>query len=129
MLDGVFSRESDGGVLSFEPGEGGRFVETLPNGKVFVIGAITTWSPPCRLAFGWRQATFAPDQSTQVDVNFEAVGDETRVTVTHTGWDAIPEAHVARHGFPAAVFARRHAQWWRGLLAAYNDALSSAEPH
>jgi len=28
----------DPGVLSFEPGEGGRLVETLPSGKVFEIG-------------------------------------------------------------------------------------------
>ncbi|HEY5412547.1 MAG TPA: ATPase, partial [Caulobacteraceae bacterium] len=26
------------GVLAFEPGVGGRFTETLPNGKVFEIG-------------------------------------------------------------------------------------------
>ena len=115
------------GVLSFEPGEGGRLVETLPNGKVFEIGKITTWAPPFHLAFGWRQATFAPDQMTHVDIRFEAVGEETRVTVEHTGWDSVPAAHVARHGFPATLFARRQAEWWQSLLFAYNETLHPPE--
>jgi uncharacterized protein YndB with AHSA1/START domain len=114
----------DPGVLSFEPGEGGRLIETLPNGKVFEIGKVRAWDPPNRLTFGWRQATFAPDQATQVEIRFEAVGDETRVTVEHTGWDSVPAAHVARHGFPGAIFLRRHAEWWQSLLASYKEGLS-----
>jgi hypothetical protein len=115
------------GVLAFEPGEGGRFTETLPSGKVFEIGRIRVWAPPVdgqsdgRLVFGWRQATFAPDQDTEVEVRFEAVGEETRVTVEHRGWDSVPDAHVARHHFPAALFLRRHGEWWQGLLYAYGD--------
>jgi uncharacterized protein YndB with AHSA1/START domain len=107
------------GVLSFEPGEGGRLVETLPSGKVFEIGRVSVWSPPTRLVFGWRQATFAPDQATEVEVRFEPVGDETRVTVEHSGWDSVPAAHVARHGFPDQVFLERHARWWQVLLQDY----------
>ena len=87
-------------MLSFEPGRAGRLIETLPSGKVFEIGRIRAWEPPDRLVFGWRQATFAPDQATEVEVRFEPVGDETRVTVEHRGWDSVPAAHVARHGFP-----------------------------
>ncbi len=106
------------GVLAFEPGEGGRLTETLANGKVFEIGRVRAWEPPHRLVFGWRQATFAPDQDTEVEVRFEAVGDETRVTVEHRGWDSVPAPHVARHGFPNAVFLQRHGEWWRDLLTA-----------
>ena len=112
------------GMLSFDPGEGGRLVETLPNGKVFEIGKIRVWAPPHRLVFGWRQATFQPEQDTEVEVRFDAVGDETRVTVEHTGWDSVPQDHVARHGFPAAVLLRRHGEWWQALLAAFGDALA-----
>jgi len=115
------------GVLSFESGEGGRLVETLPNGKVFEIGKVTTWSPPFRLAFGWRQATFAPDQMTHVEVRFEAVGEETRVTVEHTGWDSVPAAHAARHGLADAYFLQRHATWWQSLLASYKETLVYAQ--
>jgi uncharacterized protein YndB with AHSA1/START domain len=109
----------DPGVLSFERGEGGRLVETLASGKVFEIGRIRVWSPPSRLVFGWRQATFAPDQDTEVEVRFEPAGAETRVTVEHAGWEAIPQMHVAKHHFPNHVFLQRHGEWWRGLLEAF----------
>jgi uncharacterized protein YndB with AHSA1/START domain len=112
------------GVLSFEAGDNGRLIETLSTGKVFEIGRVTVWEPPHRLAFGWRQATFAPEQITQVEIRFEAVGEDTRVTVEHTGWDSIPAAHVARHGMSDAVFLQRHAQWWQDLLAEFSDALA-----
>jgi hypothetical protein len=118
------------GVLAFEPGDGGRLTETLPNGKVFEIGRVRVWSPPADvgdhglLVFGWRQASFAADQDTEVEVRFEAVGDETRVTVEHRGWDSVPDAHVARHSFPTAIFLRRHGEWWQGLLTAYKERAS-----
>ncbi|MEO8926698.1 MAG: SRPBCC family protein [Caulobacteraceae bacterium] len=117
----------DPGVLSFEAGEGGRLIETLPNGKVFEIGKVRVWAPPHRLVFGWRQATFDEGQNTQVDIRFEAVGEETRVTVEHTGWDSVPAAHVARHRFPDAIFLRRHAEWWQLLLASYKQGLDGGK--
>jgi len=40
---------------------------------------------------------YCESASTQLDVRFEAVGDQTRVTVEHRGWDQIPQDHVARH--------------------------------
>jgi uncharacterized protein YndB with AHSA1/START domain len=112
------------GVVSFEGGVGGRFVETLPGGKVFEIGRITVWEPGVRLVFGWRQATFTPDQHTEVEVRFEPVGAETRVTVEHRGWDSVPAEHVARHGFPDMLFLRRHGEWWNGLLASFKGRVS-----
>jgi hypothetical protein len=106
------------GVLSFEPGVGGRLVETRPGGETFEIGRITAWEPGRLLGFSWRQASFAPDQVTQVEIRFEPVGVETRVTVEHRGWDSVPQAHRARHGFPDAIFLRRHAEWWQDQLEA-----------
>ena len=116
----------DPGVMAFEPGAGGRLTTTLANGKVFEIGRIRAWEPPSRLVFGWRQATFTPDQDTEVEVRFEPVGEETRVTVEHIGWDAIPQAHAARHGFPLPLFLTRHGEWWRTLLASYKTDLEDA---
>jgi hypothetical protein len=75
------------------------------------------------LVFTWRQASFAPDQSTEVEVRFESLDRETRVTVEHSGWDALPADHVARHGFPDRVFLSRHAEWWRDLLASFSRSL------
>lgn len=106
------------GVMAFEPGEGGRLTETLANGKVFEIGQVRVWAPGERLVFGWRQATFASDQDTEVEVRFEPIGEETRVTVEHRGWDSVPDEHVVRHGFPNTVFLQRHGEWWQALLEA-----------
>lgn len=111
------------GTVAFEPGEGGRLIETLANGKVFEIGRIRVWSPGERLVFGWRQATFAPDQDTEVEVRFEAVGEETRVTVEHRGWDSVPQEHVARHGFPNPLFLRRHGEWWQALVGSLKQVV------
>lgn len=115
--NGLFQLTPRGdGELRFEGEEGGRLVTTLANGKVFEIGRVTSWRPGELLAFTWRQATFAPDQMTEVKVRFEPVGEETRVTVEHRGWDAIPQEHAARHGFPLAVFQMRQGEHWRALL-------------
>jgi len=104
------------GTLSFENRE--RLITTLANGKVFEIGRVTAWERGARLAFTWRQATFTPDQITSVEVTFRAVGEDTRVTVTHRGWDSIPQEHVARHGFPLQATQGHLANAWRDGLAA-----------
>jgi uncharacterized protein YndB with AHSA1/START domain len=114
------------GLLAFEPGLGGRLTETLANGKVFEVGRITAWEPGSRLAFTWRQASFSAGQMTNVEVRFERVGDETRVTVEHRGWDSVPQEHVARHGFPESVFLQRHGEWWQHLLRSYRVQLGGS---
>ena len=115
----------DPGILAFEPGPGGRLTETLASGKVFEVGRVRAWSPPLRLVFGWRQATFAPGQDTEVEVRFEAVGEETRITVEHRGWDSVPVSHVARHGFTNVLFLQRHAEWWQGLLSSLARSMAT----
>jgi uncharacterized protein YndB with AHSA1/START domain len=127
--NGLFSFTRRGnGVLALEPGEGGRLTESFDDGSVFEIGRVRVWEPPQRLVLSWRQESFAPEQATEVHVSFEAVGSppdlETRVTVQHFGWDTIPSASVAKHGFPAPVFLQRHAEYWQALLRSYNDSLS-----
>jgi uncharacterized protein YndB with AHSA1/START domain len=107
------------GVVSFEGGEGGRFIETLPNGKVFEVGTIKVWKPGERLVFGWRCAWFEPGMDTEVEVRFEAAGEETRVTVEHGGWDTVPVENAARHSFPNLVFLQREAEWWTSMLASF----------
>jgi uncharacterized protein YndB with AHSA1/START domain len=104
------------GVLAFEGGESGRLVSRLANGKVFEIGRVTAWEPGARLAFDWRQVSFPKDMKTRVEVTFEAVADETRVTVRHIGWTALPQDQAARHGFPDMITQQRVANWWRRSL-------------
>jgi uncharacterized protein YndB with AHSA1/START domain len=116
------------GRLSFEPprgagGEGGRLIETRAGGKVFEIGRIRVWDPPVRLVFSWRQASFPLDLHTEVEVGFEAVGDETRVSVEHRGFDQAPPESAARHGFSDQVLLMRLADFWRAQIAAVGDRL------
>ena len=112
------------GTLAFEPGPDGRLVETYPDGESFVVGHIRVWDPPHRLVLSWRHANFAVDQETELHVRFDDIGDaggQTRITVEHFGWDAIPAEHAARHGFPLATFQLRFAEWWQQLLQAVID--------
>lgn len=106
------------GVLAFRDG---RLVETLANGKVFEIGRVLTWEPPERLVFSWRQANFPPELHTEVDVRFEAVGDETRVSVEHRGFHQVPAESAARHGFPDHALLARLAEYWRAQIRAVGD--------
>ncbi len=111
------------GRLAFEPGAGGRLTETLADGKVFEIGRILDWSPPDGLAFSWRQASFPHDLTTEVHVRFEAVGEETRVSVEHRGFDRVPAKSAARHGFPDPALLMRLSEWWRDQLQAVKAAV------
>lgn len=116
--NGLFSfTRRDTRALSFEPGLGGRLLMLQTTGEPFEIGRITRWDPPSRLAFSWRQESFSPEQDTEVRVSFDPVGDETRVTVEHLGWDGIPREHAARHRFPLDVFQLRLAEWWQMMLS------------
>jgi len=112
------------GRLAFEPGVGGRLFTTVGDGKEFEVGRISVWEPGRRLVFQWRQASFQPNQSTEVEVNFEPVGAETRVSIEHRAWDAIPQHHAARHGFPEQETLRHVARWWRTSLASLSDRLT-----
>lgn len=124
--DGLFRITPHGdGELAFEPGVGGRLVTHLPNGEMFEIGRVSVWEPGQRLVFVWRQASFLPEQSTEVEVLFEPVGEETRVSIEHRAWDTIPQRHVARHGFPEHVTLQRVADWWRASLGALQAQLAS----
>ena len=112
------------GVLSFEPGAGGRLIETRAGGKVFEIGQVRVWEPPSKLVFSWRQANFPPDLHTEVEVGFEAVGDETRVSIEHRGFDRAPADSVARHGFPDQYLLTRLADFWRAQITAVGETVA-----
>lgn len=117
--------DRQGGRLAFEPDPPARLVEIGADGERFEIGPVTVWEPPHRLVFGWRQAGFPAGRSTEVSVRFDPVDNGTRVTVEHFGWDAIPEEHAARHGFPLTAFQQRLAEWWQVLLRSLDTRLSA----
>lgn len=104
------------GRLEFLSGEGGSLISHLPDGRQFQVGRIIVWEPGHLLVFEWKPESFAPDHMTEVHVRFEAIKHETRVTVEHRGWDAIPTDHAARHGFPLMLFQHRAAEHWHKSL-------------
>jgi uncharacterized protein YndB with AHSA1/START domain len=123
--NGLFAVTAEGdGTLAFEPRAGGRLLTTLASGTQFEIGRISRWEPGARLVFSWRQASFAPEQSTEVEVRFEGVGEETRISVEHRAWDTIPQRHVARHGFPENSTLQHVANWWRMSLDALKTGVT-----
>ncbi|MDB5446103.1 MAG: hypothetical protein JWQ97_1420, partial [Phenylobacterium sp.] len=101
--------------------------ETLDSGKVFEIGRILAWDPPHRLVFSWRQASFPPDLSTEVEVRFAPLGTETRVSVEHRGFAAVPADSAARHGFLDPALLARLAEWWRAQLGRLGDAVATRD--
>ncbi|MEO0972097.1 MAG: SRPBCC domain-containing protein [Pseudomonadota bacterium] len=73
---------------AFEPREGGAFYEIDAEGQHHVWGTVLRWRPHGQLTFSWHPG--APEsQATTVDVRFDAIcEDETRVVLTHHGWEA-----------------------------------------
>jgi uncharacterized protein YndB with AHSA1/START domain len=104
-----------GGIMHLESGLGGRVFESCDvdgQTRLFEVGRVITWDPPRGVAFTWRNANFNAEQSTEVEVRFEAVSGGTLVTVVHRGWSSLPADHPARHGLPAAQFVRMIGLWW-----------------
>jgi hypothetical protein len=95
------------GQLAFEAPAGdapGRLVERLPNGKVFEVGPVRDWRPGERLVVGWRQATFGPDQVTEVEVRFEPVGVLKHASPSNTEAGTASHKNTSRGtGFPSSA--------------------------
>lgn len=112
------------GRLFLEEKLGGRLFETFPSSRgsrTFQTGTITVWEPPHRLAFDWRASNFGPNESTTVDVRFQAQGRGTLVTVRHAGFAAIRSDHPVRHGHQDAAFVRMMGMWWGDLMTAFRE--------
>jgi uncharacterized protein YndB with AHSA1/START domain len=100
-------------TMVLEPRLDGRLLERAPDGSEWVIGTITAFDPPQRLAFDWYAGS--PAAPTAVDVAFRASGDGAEIAIVHRalsagaietwptkvalferGWDTILPA-LARH--------------------------------
>ena len=88
---------------------------------MFTKGTITVWQPPDRFEFEWRGVNFSPGESTNVQVEFEAVPTGTRVTVRHSGWASLPPDHPVRHGRQGPEFIRATGLWWADLMTAFRE--------
>jgi uncharacterized protein YndB with AHSA1/START domain len=115
------------GLLRIEPVVGGRLFEAFDsNGTAHVVevGRVQVWEPPRRLNFTWRNANFAANEQTHVEVEFAPTSTGTLVTVTHSGLSALPADHPARHGLQGAEFSRMIGLWWGEQMSSLRQACS-----
>jgi uncharacterized protein YndB with AHSA1/START domain len=111
-VPGLF-RPGMNGALKFD---NNRLIEIRPEAEPFEVGRVLTWDPPTRLAFDWRQEGFGPADLTRVEVTFEALSGGTRVTVRHSGWDALAPGHPTRHGYTGNAFTSMVGLRWADAL-------------
>lgn len=117
------------GLIHLEPRVGGRLFEsfdTTAGERVVEVGRVLAWEPPARLVFSWRNEAFTPQQTTTVEVNFEATPSGTLVSVVHRGWESIPPDHPVRHGEDVRAFLRTLGLWWGEQLASLRNLLPRA---
>jgi uncharacterized protein YndB with AHSA1/START domain len=78
------------GAIGFKPAIGAKFEFHAPptegwNGITY--SEVTVLEEPTRLAFTWSVPNFP---ATLVTITLRALGDQTEVTLEHTGWDQFP---------------------------------------
>ena len=83
--------------MVFEAEDGGAIYEILPDGSRADWGVVTVWEPGRRFAMTWHPGESGA-VTTKVEVRFAAVDEGCRVTLVHSGWDALGEAGAARRG-------------------------------
>lgn len=97
----------------------GALVETSMTGDAAVWGTVTEWDPPRSLALTWSPSG---GPVTSVRVDFEPSDDQTRVVLTHVGWEA--------YGDLAADYRDDYdgEQAWGWILALFGHAAAATEP-
>ncbi len=118
------------GQLFFEPKLGGRLFETFEmkrGPKTIEVGLVTSWEPPAHLELEWRGVNYKLHEKTFVEVDFQAQGEGTLVTVRHRGLAALPDDHPARHGLTGSDFSRMIGMWWGDLMTSLREHVDSRQ--
>jgi uncharacterized protein YndB with AHSA1/START domain len=100
-------------AVTFEPRPGGRIYERTPGGAEHDWGEVLAWEPPHRLVYLWH-LRFDRSDATEVEVTFEAAGEDTAVTIEHRGWE--------RLGAVAEERRERNRRGWGGVIEHYREA-------
>lgn len=70
--------------MNFETGANGRISE-----GEYEVGRVVSWEPGERVLLRWRQATWNPEEITDVALRFEQVEGGTWVTLEQRGWGGL----------------------------------------
>ena len=104
--------QKDAADCLFEQRIGGRLFEIQNDGTECVWGTVLRWEPPNAVAVSWHPGKDA-SLAGRVEVEFEAVEEGTKVTLTHSGWERLgDEAVVTRAGYDTG---------WDVVLAQYRQ--------
>src|SRR5467141_881882 len=65
----------------------GIHFEAGPNGSLrqggFELGRVISWEPGRRILVGWRQASWNPDEVTEVELRIDSIDGGSRLTLEH----------------------------------------------
>jgi uncharacterized protein YciI len=98
--------------------EGDRLVERS-GAREAVWAEVTDWQPPRQFALNWHPREGGGGPSTAIRVNFDGVEQSTRVTLEHSGWEALADPAAARQEYDSG---------WPGVLARFAGAVSVERP-
>jgi hypothetical protein len=98
-------------------GVGGRIYERAADGTEHEWGEVTVWQPPTRLAYLWYLGRDRAD-ATEVEIRFQPQEGNTRVDITHRGWE--------RAGEP---WRDRNQAGWQTLLPHYRKEIARGRWH
>ncbi len=70
--------------INFEAGVEGRVIQNS-----FEVGRIVAWEPGKRLAIEWRQASWEPEETTEIEFLFEPADGGTHLRIEHHKWGAL----------------------------------------
>jgi len=113
--------------LLMEPGLGGRYIEKWgENGEGFLIGNITQWLPPHRLAYTWTQSDWQ-GVYTLVRIEFEADGNGgTCMRFIHEGFERLPvDLQVAPSGM---TLHEGYDHGWNELSSRLKNFIEKGKP-
>jgi uncharacterized protein YndB with AHSA1/START domain/uncharacterized protein YciI len=90
---------------------GGQIIERSAAGRRVVWGTVTRWEPPDAVAFTWHPG-YEPERASHVEVTFTAAGEQTLVSLTHSGWEVFADPAASRSGYE---------QGWPKVLGEYQE--------
>ncbi|NDV01017.1 SRPBCC domain-containing protein [Pseudoroseicyclus tamaricis] len=96
--------------LTMERHEGGRIVETKPDGTQGTWGRIHEWRPGERLGITWHVGR-AEEEATRVEVTFTSTDSGTYIHLVHSGFEVL--------GAAAATIQASYGTGWPLVLGRY----------
>jgi len=91
--------ESATSTVVFESGVGGTVYERAASGERAVWGTILVWEAPKRVVLTWHPGS-DPSTAQEVEIRFEASGEDTVVELEHRGWEVLGEQGAgSREGY------------------------------